>query len=661
MMRHAKLRNLVPLIVLSLLVVPQLVQGEEAAVGKTTTATFSVGSYDRFNACYRDRNIDVETQRGVVMLAPTEYITHEVGNKISKTTLKGGTIARVVFDLGAGSASKAELCLFGSAGQAKLNGVPLSFQNSQFGGWSIAQVDGKSLKRGANELQLRDLTIAWDRETAPPKNSFVSTDGGQRWGPADGEFLARLRLFRRPPQGVITSEVIDLACPSEKDLICPLLTVRDVRFRMETEAPGGTSIALEARSGDSLVPDANWTDWATAEKIKPARYVQWRATLKTDNRAVTPVLKDVQVKVETDVLADPKDQGLSVKVADNPKVVRSSYPYALQVPSRNLTTLRTKWNLDQIVAPGKTELDKFVLLRNWVRRQWPHNDNGSGERTWNAIEILSAPDDHHGMCVHYGTTFAQCALALGYNARQIILSGHFVADVWSNEYRKWVLMDVECVQKEGWDRYGTALYWDAKSKQPMSSLDLHRAVVGNSVQNIVQRFYLTDGGGGYTLNERQYGPEEYGNFRRFAYPERNNYLDQLEPWEEYHGQDHYHADSHLWWKDSALEISPEFTWTTNREGDIDWTVNTVHFTLTATEDPSKLDVMLDTVTPNLKEFQYRIGEGKGTSLKGEGDDPHSRRAQFTWNLNNGENRIEVRPVNLFGREGVVSSVVVVKQ
>ena len=82
--------------------------------------------------------------------------------------------------------------------------------------------------------------------------------------------------------------------------------------------------------------------------------------------------------------------------------------------------------------------------------------------------------------------------------------------------------------------------------------------------------------------------------------------------------------------------------------------------LTATERLGELSVLLDTVTPNLKGYLYRLDGGEWQLLPGEGDDPHSRRAAFTWKLRRGENTLEVKPQNAFGRDGMVSRAVVVR-
>jgi len=69
----------------------------------------------------------------------------------------------------------------------------------------------------------------------------------------------------------------------------------------DADTPGGTEISFEVRTGDTGDPDETWSDWSRPSKAAPslidrppARYLQWRATLKSAGD-VTPVLRSVQV------------------------------------------------------------------------------------------------------------------------------------------------------------------------------------------------------------------------------------------------------------------------------------------------------------------------------------------------------------------------------
>ena len=52
-----------------------------------------------------------------------------------------------------------------------------------------------------------------------------------------------------------------------------------------------------------------------------------------------------------------------------------------QEPSPRLKLLHKRYKLDQVIAPGKTEMEQLMLLRHWVRHQW-HTAWGSDPAAW---------------------------------------------------------------------------------------------------------------------------------------------------------------------------------------------------------------------------------------------------------------------------------------
>jgi outer membrane protein assembly factor BamB len=73
------------------------------------------------------------------------------------------------------------------------------------------------------------------------------------------------------------------------------------RLSWKAERPQGTEISFRVRTGNTEDPDATWSDWsgdltdaAGAAIDRPsARFLQWRATLRTTNPARTPELREV--------------------------------------------------------------------------------------------------------------------------------------------------------------------------------------------------------------------------------------------------------------------------------------------------------------------------------------------------------------------------------
>ena len=105
--------------------------------------------------------------------------------------------------------------------------------------------------------------------------------------------------------------------------------------------------------------------------------------------------------------------------------------------------------------------DRFIQVRelsSWLASSWEHS--GSGRATvyapWDAETILAWGGGRRGhnderpiaMCVHYAVAFVSACQALRIPARCAVLmgtpnsyDGHFVTEVWFEEYRKWVMVD----------------------------------------------------------------------------------------------------------------------------------------------------------------------------------------------------------------------------
>ena len=107
-----------------------------------------------------------------------------------------------------------------------------------------------------------------------------------------------------------------------------------------------------------------------------------------------------------------------------------------------LQLLRRRERLDQVVASGRTEFEKIILLRRWVHGLWSFHEKPFYYPPWDAEEIIDLARRHgnYGFCAQYSIVFVQACRALGMHARYVDI-GHFLTDVWSNEYNHWVVMD----------------------------------------------------------------------------------------------------------------------------------------------------------------------------------------------------------------------------
>jgi hypothetical protein len=531
------------------------------------------------------------------------------------------------------------------------------------GGWVRCDVPVAYLVSGLNSVVIRNETqspfYASIEASKAPNRSAKSVDGGKTWdyhhlgkgGFIDGEYLVRLRLGRYPDSAEILSDYLELASFLSGDPVKPAVRAKTIALELDKLTPAGTSVALELRGGTTpaYAPDT-WTTWKAAAALaggdyKDWRFVQWRATLRTADRRVTPVIKKLAVRADLDVAAKPAD-GIKVAAYDNQQIVRGYYNFTFQDAAEpRLTILRNRYRLDEVVAHCASEFEKYRTLAFWMRGIWRDAWGKHGvelHTPWDALISLELAPQYKasGMCVIYSNTFVQCALAVGLQARGNILDHHFVSEVWSNEYKKWVTFDVAAST----DSIRPAFHM--KDDLPLNALETHTLARAGKKDQV----WIVPAGPHPKINgadqkkENMLGPNEWEP--RFGMPFRNNYLTSWLPGELEHGFIQYHYDGYLWWKDTAIPKYEEYTYQSSHPRDFYWTINQAQVFLSATDKPAELAVRLDTVTPNFAGYLVRVDGGE---WKESGPD-------FAWTLHAGTNTLEAKPVNAFKHDGITSLV-----
>ena len=210
------------------------------------------------------------------------------------------------------------------------------------------------------------------------------------------------------------------------------------------------------RTGTRPSPDPEtWTYWVPLDKAyrpdateRRNRWAQLKFDLITERPQSTPRLPD-QFDWSFDLRRDPPAQKDRFVVESSPRARQpqiTSVSFVYEEPSARLKLLRERYQLDKVIAPGRTEMERLMLLRHWVRNQWHTawvNHPSSWMPPWDALRILEARDQPDCLtnCTHYAAVFTQCCLALGWNARHCILDLHCVTEVYVNQHDKWVMMD----------------------------------------------------------------------------------------------------------------------------------------------------------------------------------------------------------------------------
>jgi len=141
-------------------------------------------------------------------------------------------------------------------------------------------------------------------------------------------------------------------------------------------------------------------------------------------------------------------------VADIPEAKLSNYDITtFDYDDELLEELRRRYRLEEVIAPGEDEWAKQLLLKDWVAGKIT-NGNPTVEAR-DAVEVLEhAAAGKKFYCTYFAITYLQCAQALGWHARKLGVdrlhgpdslgsSHHGVAEVWSNRFAKWVVIDAQ--------------------------------------------------------------------------------------------------------------------------------------------------------------------------------------------------------------------------
>jgi hypothetical protein len=369
-----------------------------------------------------------------------------------------------------------------------------------------------------------------------------------------------------------------------------------------------------------------------------------------------------------------------VTEVSGPELVRSRLPFTFEdVEGERAAEFRRRFELEEVISRGRTELEGLMLLRDWVADQVPFGQppKDADIDPFHILERAAQGAKHN--CTYLSVVYLAALVSLGHVARKLSTLGHGTVEVWSNELAKWVVLDPS--RRNCYSLGGTlGVSWPAnEAGSPSEGFDRgHRRqqAEGDGVPlnaQEVREQHFADGGVSMevvyglgerrervTLQKREDGHLKYRQeaFGWTAYHDRNNFLTKLVDF----GRDRFyilrdrHNRGQTWTtQPSKPEEKPgvdpryKLATLTERLADIYWSANVSRLHL-ALRSPRSLTVQLETVTPNFGAFLVeKDGDWKRT------------RAEFTWRLREGRNRLVVRSRNRAGVVGPVASVVVEAQ
>lgn len=136
-------------------------------------------------------------------------------------------------------------------------------------------------------------------------------------------------------------------------------------------------------------------------------------------------------------------------IIDNNKIIKSNYDFIHEHWKEiKLKKLFQNEKFKDIKADSQFGL--FIKFCDWTHNQWKHGIPDPYPLC-NAIDILSDIRNAKtgGHCGQYSYVLADVLKSMGfYNVRYVEISntkgeGHFVVEVWSDEYNKWIILDAD--------------------------------------------------------------------------------------------------------------------------------------------------------------------------------------------------------------------------
>ena len=366
---------------------------------------------------------------------------------------------------------------------------------------------------------------------------------------------------------------------------------------------------------------------------------------------------DGTVRIE-DLLARPpctSNRQVTVLQLHNERIVRSRFRFAYQpYDEPRLHELRTRYRLDQVIAPAADEFEAQVRLRNWCRSQFRRKDYQPLMEDFDALAILDRghrndadepfdPRRHMDPCYFFPRLYCQVLLSMGHQARLVAKDdwpGHGMVEVWSNQYRKWVLMDAELN------------HYFEKDGVPLNLLEVHNEIFEPGPTRVkIIRGEQTSGDpttlvhlGLWELRPEQTIPS-YHHIQLTDL--RNDWLtNRYFPGHPARGECSglfYQDPRSPPWKGLNRLLRPS----TTSPADLYWTLNQAEVWARWQEQGQTLGLSFRTVTPNFAYFEVSIDGDAPLRVEG---------SRYEWRLHEGDNSLSVRAVNRFGVAGPPSLV-----
>ncbi|MGE4434171.1 MAG: transglutaminase-like domain-containing protein [Bacteroidales bacterium] len=141
-----------------------------------------------------------------------------------------------------------------------------------------------------------------------------------------------------------------------------------------------------------------------------------------------------------------------ISFAETPTDPRFVFDYPDTCGNGYLDSLRATYALDQLIVEDSNDLQRIASVLDWTSQQWSHHGSNapSKQDAWTILK--EAREGKQFRCVEYGIVASAALNAVGLKARVLGLktrdvervmrgAGHVVAEVYSDEWGKWIFLD----------------------------------------------------------------------------------------------------------------------------------------------------------------------------------------------------------------------------
>ena len=160
-----------------------------------------------------------------------------------------------------------------------------------------------------------------------------------------------------------------------------------------------------------------------------------------------------------------------------------------------LAELRRLYDFDEVASGAGSEFERMLLLKDWVFRNVDFRHNYRFGNLRNTLGILAMAAEGTGFhCSQFAAVYTQLAVAMGWTPRYLFMRNtraeeHASNEIWSNEWAKWVFIDVTWnlhIEKDG---------------VPLSTLEIRKEWLTNGGTDLVYVFGAGEQSERYTSDD----------------------------------------------------------------------------------------------------------------------------------------------------------------